>query len=306
MAGRRWSVSRFTRVLAATDFSKGGGHALHRAAQLPLARGSILTLLHVLPPGLPRSVAATSATAAVRLLARLAEDARETGAQAGNIDLSVEVRVATGTPFVEIVRGAREAGADLVVVGRHGGGGLRDLVIGSTAMRVIRKGDLPVLVVGASSAGPYRRPLVAAPLEDTLRRILETGLAVLPEDAPRLTVLHVSEVPFEGFMLPAFTPRQMQRYRRDAASAAESDLRAALGRLTPAGARWVARVLPGDPRVLVAREASRQRCDLLVVGTHARSGLAHVLLGSVAESALAGAGCDVLVARPARHPFRLP
>jgi nucleotide-binding universal stress UspA family protein len=306
MAGRRPHLSRFTSILVATDFSEGATWALRRAARLPLGPGSVLTLLHVLPQGLPPSLAARSATAAERQLGRLAEEAREAGARESTVGPSVETRIATGTPFVEIIRRARAAGADLVAIGRHGGGGLRDLLIGSTAARVIRHGDMPVLVVGASPAGPYRRPLLAAPLEDTLRQIIDTALAVLPEVPPRLTALHASEMPFEGFMTPLFTSRQMQSYRRDAVGAAREDLRSAIRRLVPAGTHCALRVLPGDPRALVAREASRRRCDLLVVGTHARSGLAHVLLGSVAESVLGAARCDVLVARPVRHSFRLP
>ena len=46
--------------------------------------------------------------------------------------------------------------------------------------------------------------------------------------------------------------------------------------------------------------------DLIAIGTHGRAGIAHFLLGSVAEWVLTSAPCDVLVARPIRFSFKLP
>jgi nucleotide-binding universal stress UspA family protein len=53
-------------------------------------------------------------------------------------------------------------------------------------------------------------------------------------------------------------------------------------------------------------EAVGRRADLIAVGTHGRSGIAHALIGSVAEWVIQTAACDVLVARPARVSFELP
>jgi nucleotide-binding universal stress UspA family protein len=63
---------------------------------------------------------------------------------------------------------------------------------------------------------------------------------------------------------------------------------------------------PGDARSVILREVIRQRADLLALGTHARSGLSHALIGSVAEWVVAMAPCDVLVARPQKFTFKLP
>lgn len=61
----------------------------------------------------------------------------------------------------------------------------------------------------------------------------------------------------------------------------------------------------GDPAREIAAEAREWDADLLVLGTHARSGAARVLLGSVAEGALRSARCSVLVV-PAAESARLP
>jgi nucleotide-binding universal stress UspA family protein len=56
----------------------------------------------------------------------------------------------------------------------------------------------------------------------------------------------------------------------------------------------------------VLEQAVRERADLLVVGTHARAGVTHALVGSVAEWLVRSAPCDVAVTRPARFTFQPP
>jgi len=56
----------------------------------------------------------------------------------------------------------------------------------------------------------------------------------------------------------------------------------------------------------IVRYARENGIDLIVMGTHGRSGLAHVLLGSVAEKVVRKAGCPVLTVRPTDHAFSMP
>ena len=56
---------------------------------------------------------------------------------------------------------------------------------------------------------------------------------------------------------------------------------------------------------MILEVAAERDADLVALGTHGRSGVAHVLLGSVAEAVIRAAGCDVLVAR-AVGPSTLP
>ncbi len=65
-------------------------------------------------------------------------------------------------------------------------------------------------------------------------------------------------------------------------------------------------VIVGTPFVEIVRYAKEQDVDLIVVGSHGRSGLAHVLMGSVAERVVRKAPCPVLTVRPGQHEFVLP
>ena len=76
-------------------------------------------------------------------------------------------------------------------------------------------------------------------------------------------------------------------------------------RLADAGLRTEERVLPGDPREVLIDEARKERADLIVVGSHGRTGLEKLVMGSVATHVVTHAPCSVLVVRrtsPAKTP----
>jgi nucleotide-binding universal stress UspA family protein len=67
---------------------------------------------------------------------------------------------------------------------------------------------------------------------------------------------------------------------------------------TPAGIAATVSVVVGSPAMTIADAASQHNCDLIVMGTHGRTGLAHLVMGSVAERVTRLAPCPVLTVRP--------
>lgn len=65
-------------------------------------------------------------------------------------------------------------------------------------------------------------------------------------------------------------------------------------------------VVSGTPFLEIIRYARDQEIDLIIIGTHGRSGLIHALMGSVAEKVVRKAGCPVLTVRPKGHDFVMP
>lgn len=108
-------------------------------------------------------------------------------------------------------------------------------------------------------------------------------------------------VPEPGMMLPA-----AGEYLADLQKSAEK----AIAALPPDG--WgdgltvVRTVLVGTPFLEIVRYAREQDADLIVIGTHGRSGLVHVLMGSVAEKVVRKSPCPVLTVRPEGHQFVMP
>lgn len=296
----------FSHIFVATDFSCAADQAVARAARLPLSDGGTISIAHVLPAELPRKVRTSSVQAARRLISQTVSALSQSISALGRQSVHVASALYQGQAYVEIVRHARSQGAELIVLGRHGSRPLRDMLIGRTAERVIRTGELPVLVVNRKPTRRYLRPLFAVALEDTCLSTVGTGLRVLGPEVKSATLLHAYHVPFEGLFTPGVSAGDMTEFRKEYKQRAASGLKRLKSLLAAPGMRWRCTLARGDARTEILIEATRSRADLLIIGTHARSGLSHVLLGSVAEWVIQTAACDVLVARPVRVSFELP
>ncbi len=146
----------FTRILVTTDFSEAGDHAIAHAFRMAADHGAEVLLCHVVetvvapnplyahyfPTDLlnPEIRARAEQDAHAALVERVPKE--ETLAKVQYTSL-----VAHGLPAEEIIRTAKERGADLIVIATHGRTGLKHLFMGSTAERVIRHVHCPVLVV---------------------------------------------------------------------------------------------------------------------------------------------------------------
>lgn len=146
----------FSRILMPTDFSAGSEAAWRAAQRLAGALGAELVLLHVFVETplffegpfageRVREVYASARAWVQEQLDKWAADARATGR-------TVRAALRTGVPYQEIVAAARDEGADLVVLGTHGRGGLDRALLGSVADRVIRTAPCPVMTIRDASA----------------------------------------------------------------------------------------------------------------------------------------------------------
>ncbi len=224
--------------------------------------------------------------------ARLRRQLREAmAAVAPGVAFSVWVYPdAPGDAILEV---ARKVGADLVVVGASHHGALGRAVLGTAAERVVRGSSAPVLVLREPFLRPLRRVLLTTDLSDLSARVHEAGLdmvdALFAGDAPEVRSLAVVT---EGLVPPPL-PRDTLLHE------AAMQLEEFLALRSPRGAPVCPSVRAGDPADEIAEAAAELDADLLVMGTHARHGVRRLVLGSVAESVLDGAPCNVLVFPPA-------
>jgi nucleotide-binding universal stress UspA family protein len=111
----------------------------------------------------------------------------------------------------------------------------------------------------------------------------------------RLTVLHVIQpVPMGGAGMGIVLP---EIYLQEVKEGVQSSMEEALARVTAAGLTAERIVLYGTPFQEIIETAKARQVDLIVMGTHGRTGLIYVLLGSVAEQVIRLAPCSVLVVR---------
>ena len=182
---------------------------------------------------------------------------------------------------------------------------MRDLFLGTTAERVVRKGGRAVLVVKRPPGDSYRRVLVPVDFSATARATLLLTARLAP--MARLILLHAYEIPYEGRLrMAGATNEPIARLRRQHERQARARLRALVRELKLGARHPVCLVHHGYPSSVIDAAARARRADLVALGTHGMSGLRYVLLGSVAERVLREAPCDVLVVPPKAVRFTLP
>ena len=98
----------------------------------------------------------------------------------------------------------------------------------------------------------------------------------------------------------------LPKYVSESRAAAAKSLAGVLDPTWAAGRRVIQAVVEGSPKTEIIRYARDHDIDLIVLSTHGRTGLAHVLMGSVAESVVRTAPCPVLTVRPEGHQFVMP
>lgn len=268
-----------------------------------MADDARIALLHVVPKSLSPPVRR-----------RAEADARKAlGAEATRLarklpeGVLIEPVVRVGTPAAEIAKRGATRKVELVVMGRGGGRALRDVILGSTAERVIRHGKLPVLVVRLPPRGQYRRPALALDLDQAAHGILDLLFRVIPPPRTAVEVIHAFDIPYPGMIYPSLSEDDADEYeeyhREKALREIRKHLATSLRQAKVARAEapsWKMHVRHGSTRTVIAKAVEKADTDLLVLGTRGRSGVAHAFLGTVAGDVLREVVCDVLVVPPRR------
>jgi nucleotide-binding universal stress UspA family protein len=280
-------------ILAATDFSTRSHRALRRAGLLVQAGASELTLVHVVDDDLPKSLAEIEKREAERILAEQISTVPELHVG------KCRPMVVYGDPFDGILRAAETIKADLIVMGAHRKQLLRDIFVGTTIERVVRTGPYPVLMVNNEVSRSYKNVLAAVdmsePSANAIRAAKSAGL-IGNED---ITFVHAFFPIGKGKMFVAGIDRAaIENYVGGERQRATDDLTSFLNDNGLSSSRI--RVEDGGAFEIISRVVEDMKPDLLVIGTHGRSGLLKMILGSVTEEALRKLDVDILAVPPVR------
>jgi nucleotide-binding universal stress UspA family protein len=299
------------KVLVAYDLGDASREALEQSKTEAKALGAALGICHVMPmmyevepffSPFRQEASFDGAKVEAEMRTTIESKVRESLG-----DQPAEVFVERGVPYAEIIRRAEAWGADLVVVGSHGRTGIARALLGSVAERVVRHAHGSVLVARA-----IRTPgvvLAATDLSEASLPVVEAAARAAERRNARLVVLtavdwsyaawgSVAGAPFGA--TPVVPPPEVQAQMR---SAMIETMQRELERVRATGS---AEVLDGSPASAVAEYAEKHGAELIVVGTHGRTGLSRLALGSVAEHVVRSAGCSVLVVRQGAVPTTQP
>ena len=294
----------FRTILFAADFSGRSRAAFLAACSLAHVQKTRLFVLHVAEPmlaeGLPPAPGEPGAWIPLgddgrAQIEALEDRLRAFYAPACPIDVTYYVH--DGLAVEEILRMSDEIGSDLIVLGTHGRTGLRRLLAGSVAESVLHEARCPVLAVRgtdpAREARPARVLLHPTDFSGCSEAALRVARALARDHGARLVVLYVAplEVLADGTAVMAD-----QRFDQDV-------LEEIRGRIEGPDLEFCVETLlgQGDPAAVILRVAREVRAGLIVMGTHGRTGLGRLLMGSVAETVLRGSRGPVLVVKAPRQ-----
>jgi nucleotide-binding universal stress UspA family protein len=298
-------AQRFNRILVPIDFSRPSLRAIPYALAISRQFGADVKLLHVTdvaqqqPPTLLTLPLVPQSQWGQRLMKRL--EALVLKYRTDGKVSALEPRI--GTAYEEICAVARELKADLIVVATHGYTGYKRTLLGSVAERVVQHSHCPVLVVrqhlrhwnGAARLSiptgfELTKILVPTDFSKCSQTAFEYGFQLARDFSAELRLVHVINphvFPF-GDKYTALDPAELLRKTEEAA---QKQMRSMAAK---SKVRYSVSLLHGSPATEICH-ATNEDVDLIVISTHGRTGLGHLLTGSVAEHVVRHAHCPVLV-----------
>ena len=287
-------------ILVATDFSDTAAAGVDWAVELAGVLEARIEHIHALlepsratdfVPSPPDFTEAQQEAASGRL--------NEITAKVEEMDIEVASELKLGVPSQVILDTAVEKRADLIVIGTRGLSGLRHLLLGSTAERVVQHAHCPVLTVHPGDADKHRSIntiLVPTDFSHDAETAYFAARSLLGSEAhARIVLLHVYHLPYE-YTAYGTIPTSLD-YFKDVEGAAEERLATLAEELRQQGFNVETLAREGFPPEIILDEAEAANADLIAMGTHGRTGLAHLVLGSTAERVVQRAHCPVLTVR---------
>lgn len=290
-----WMSGHPKKILLATDLSARCDRALDRAVALAGQWQAELVVLHVMEESLDASDLADRLPSWRRPADPVGAAYRRLLADLGDVAEKARIMIEEGDPADAIVRVADSEECDLVVTGLARDEPFGRFSLGRTVDHLLRRARAPLLVVKDRPRHPYRNIVVATDFSDSSRFALEAAAHIFPHQ--QLTLFHAYEAPLAGRMSDSTLYRK--EYRKSVERECEGFLDG-IGQPTPEWRAPNVLLEHGPPTLLLHDYVREKEIDLLVLGTHGRSAVFEIFIGSVAKAILDGLPCDALVIRETR------
>lgn len=231
---------------------------------------------------------------------RMKEESTEIAGQVCNElaedGLSTERAVRTDVPHRAILQYATEQDIDLIVMGSHGRTGVERYLLGSVTEKVVRRSEVPVLTVKLSDDGdvtyPYSDILIPTDGSEGAAAAIRPAVDIAKSYDARIHALSVVETMALGIdVRSSVLLESMEEVARTALEIVEE--RAARNSISTIETA----VDSGHPYRKIRSYVNEHDIDLVVMGTHGRSGIEQYLLGSVAEKTVRTSPVPVMTVR---------
>lgn len=289
---------------------------LNRAGLPPETEMTVVSVASVWP-GLPMStyqtaevpMAATPSHAAARAyeLARQAlAEARDLSTRAAervravHPTWTVHATVRAGSPADALLREAETWNPDLILVGSHGRGALRRLILGSVSLRILAHAASSVRVGRASTKPPTAPVRIVVGVDgspDSTRAVQALARRPWPAGTEAHVIIALDAAISTALPAIIATGPDVPPVVEDERSWAQQIVDAAADDLREAGLQAAPLVLIGDPKGVLLDEAQKWDADCIFVGARGHSRLERFLIGSVSSALAARAPCSVEIVR---------
>lgn len=290
--------------IASKELEAASQAALDQAVELATVCGASLTLVAVLELSEQavhlieadrQNLFNTVEDVAATDLQQLAEKLRGQG-------LKVTTRVVIGKGWEELTKEAIRGRHDLVIVGTRKRSSTTRMLFGSTSNKLLRTCPVPVWVVKPGEVRELREVLIATDFSEVGLQVSAAGVAVAKLLNAKLFVAHALEFPFETYLHTAgVSEAEIAGYRKRLHQEAHDNV---LQQLSQCDYRTVQQgvkveILEGSPDSVIPKLIDDDEIDLLVIGTHGRSGFSGMLLGNTVERLIPHVHSSLLVIKPA-------
>jgi nucleotide-binding universal stress UspA family protein len=300
-------MRQLKKILVGHDLRTGGETALKSAAVLAGRFDAALRLVHVVEPHhLYQMISHPMASKndLEEIVQQAGRKLQEIVASRELAHLRVEWEVHVGKPFVEIILAGRAWQADLIVVG--GPTQQHSHFLGSNGERIMRKASVPVLVAREPLDAKAKCFLVPTDFSSGAQKAAKEALVLARSFGGRIFFLHVLDLtPLYAYDSGGdiATSLSILRLRPEDF---EADWESFLSNLPLEKIAWEKHTEEGRAAKTIVERAETIHAHAIIMGTHGRSSLEQMLLGSVAEAVARTAPCPVLTVRPEAFEFILP
>jgi nucleotide-binding universal stress UspA family protein len=287
--------NRIQSIVVGVAEPHAGDPPLEAALDLARRTGATLHAVHAFALPVPSYTHTTIQYADTQGAAGYTEEVRERFERSLHAHFREDPMVCHATPGPAeraIIDTALSVQADVIVVGATHRGPLGRALLGTTAQRVLRESPCPVFVIHSIPVAP-RRLMITTDLSDGSASVYERALDLVEVAyGTGATEIRAMLSVFPSPTAPALAAPALHEAAGEALAAFLADRRPRIRSATPV-------LRYGLPASEISAEAKGWNADLVVLGTHARTGLTRWLLGSVAEATLRDLPCNALVIPPA-------
>ena len=219
-------------------------------------------------------------------------------AAAQNVEVEALVR-RTDQPYKAIIEEAAKMKADVIVMGRRGKAGLEKMLMGSVTAKVIGYAPCKVLVVPRSASISCKNILIATDGSRYSSAAAAEAIGIAKRCSSNLVVIAAVHPESISSMSPdtGYTQNQQQTIAREEFQRAEKNISGVKGLAEKEDIHAEGLIVEGKPYEAITKTAKDKNIDLIVLGSHGRTGISRFLMGSVTERVIGHAESAVLVVK---------